>query len=81
MSKTETSAPDVVHPWEHRDALKRIANLEAWNMEMTRFINYLIPRFQQHLTVINEMLPNGPVMTAAILDDIEDAKTISKAGR
>lgn len=69
----------VIHPWEHNAALKRITELESETAAFQRFVGYLLPRIRAQVEVINKHIPNGPIIAASILDDIEDAHSVAKA--
>ncbi len=70
-----------MHLWEHRDVLKRLRICESERAELQRFTDYLIPRLRAQILVINEHIPNGPVIAASMLDDIDDAIQVSKVAK
>ena len=66
---------DIVHPWEHRDALKQIESQNAEIEKLKKYAKYLAGRIVSQACVINST--HSPVIAATMLDDLDDAVAVS----
>ena len=78
----ETKAT-TVHPWEHVGALETLDAVKQQNAKLRKYATYLACRMQKQAMVINDKVTHIaqlPVVAASMLDDLDDAVTVSGLG-
>jgi hypothetical protein len=80
MKGPQMSKATVIHPWEHEGVIEALRIAKKENAKLKAYASYIANRMTAHVTAVNERvtdLKELPFVAAAMLDDLDDAVTVS----